>query len=78
MSREMMIAILMADNCTAKEAEKHLKEGTTIYENTEEEKAGFIKNCIGCGSDEAEAVELWDCLDDVEYNGVLYKIDYVL
>ena len=38
MTREMEIEILMEDRCTKSEAEKHLKNGTTIFED-------FEKNC---------------------------------
>ena len=36
MTHELQIAILEQDGCTRKEAERHLKTGTTIYENPEE------------------------------------------
>jgi len=36
MSREKEIAILMADNSTREEAEKHLDRGTVIYDSPEE------------------------------------------
>lgn len=34
--REKEIAILMEDYCTRKEAEKHLKEGTIVYESIDD------------------------------------------
>ena len=36
MTREKQIEILMEDRCTKSEAEKHLKNGTTIFEDFEE------------------------------------------
>ena len=36
MTREMEIEILMDDRCTRAEAEKHLKNGTIIFEDFEE------------------------------------------
>ena len=36
MTREMEIEILMEDRCTKSEAEKHLKNGTIIFEDFEE------------------------------------------
>ena len=36
MTHELEIAILEQDRCTRKEAEKHLKDGTTIFENPED------------------------------------------
>lgn len=38
MTREKEIEILMEDRCTKSEAEKHLKNGTTIFDD-------FEKNC---------------------------------
>lgn len=78
MDREKQIAILIADHCTRYEAEKHFKNGATIYENTETEKAGFISNCIGCCMEESEAIKEWEKMETVNYCGVSYKILYVL
>lgn len=36
MTREKEIAILMADKCTRKEAEKHLKKGTIVFESVKD------------------------------------------
>lgn len=36
MTRELEIKILMEDGCTASEAEKHLKNGTIIFDDFEE------------------------------------------
>ena len=52
MTREMEIEILMEDRCTKSEAEKHLKNGTIIFEDFEENfdkymeewKAGYAED----------------------------------
>lgn len=63
MTKEKMISILMEDGCTKRDAEKHLEDGTVIFENPEE----YIDTLKGCGSYDGETV--WDVrsgkLDDV-------------
>ena len=43
MTREKQIEILMEDRCTKSEAEKHLKNGTTIFEDFEENFDKYMK-----------------------------------
>ena len=59
MTREKQIEILMEDRCTKSEAEKHLKNGTTIFEDFEE---NFDKH-----------MEEWKYLaeDEEEYNNMV-------
>ena len=42
MTREREIEILMEDKCTRKEAEKHLKNGTIIFEDFEENLESYL------------------------------------
>ena len=42
MTREMEIDILLEDGCTRREAEKHLKNGTTIYEDFDENCEAYL------------------------------------
>ena len=42
MTNEMMIDVLMADRCTRAEAEKHLKNGTVIFEDFEENLESYL------------------------------------
>lgn len=76
MEYEKQIKILIMDNCTKKEAISFLKDGATIYE--ESEKESFFENYASCGFDEEEAVHDWDVMPEVVFEGVLYKIEYVL
>lgn len=47
MLHEKEIEILMQDNCTRSEAEKHLKMGTVIYEDlTEETLEGYLDDWL--------------------------------
>ena len=42
MTREREIEILMDDRCTRKEAEKHLKDGTIIFEDFGENLESYL------------------------------------
>lgn len=43
MTREREIEILMQDGCTRAEAEKHLKNGATIFEDLEKHFESYLK-----------------------------------
>ena len=45
MSREKEIAILIADNSTREEAEKHLNRGTVIYDSPEDYVDTMRQDC---------------------------------
>lgn len=42
MTREREIELLMMDRCTKSEAEKHLKNGSTIFEDFEENIESYL------------------------------------
>ena len=42
MTREREIELLMLDRCTKSEAEKHLKNGSTIFEDFEENIESYL------------------------------------
>ena len=84
MTREMEIEILMEDRCTKSEAEKHLKNGTIIFEDfeenfdkymeewdIEEEEREPYKKMIETG----EPIKDWGI---VEKDGKAYYIMYAL
>ena len=87
MTREMEINILIKDGCTKSEAEKHLKNGTTIFEDFQENLDSYIKEFSDeetVGFDEKsfhKMVETKNPLSDwgvVEKDGKTYYIMYVL
>ena len=87
MTREKQIEILMADRCTRAEAEKHLNNGTVIFEDFEENLDSYIKELSDediVGFDEKsfrEMVETKKPLPDwgiVEQDGKTYYIMYCL
>lgn len=84
MTREKQIEILMYDRCTKSEAEKHLKNGTTIFEDFEE---NFDKYMEEWNIDEEDRNEYRKMAKEkipatdwgiVEKNGKTYYIMYVL
>lgn len=84
MTREREIEILMEDKCTRKEAEKHLKDGTIIFEDFEENLESYLDEW-DIEEEEREAyrkmvtykipVADWGI---VEQDGKTYYIDYAL
>ena len=87
MTREMEIKILMEDRCTKSEAEKHLKNGTVVFDDFEENLDSYIKEFSDediIGFDEKKyrkKVKKKKPLSDwgvVEKDGKTYYIMYVL
>lgn len=76
MTREREIAVLMADHCTRREAEKHLKEGTIIY--TADDYFEYKAEADAWGDDPEEVEERWNDMSQVLYNGEIFYISYVL
>ena len=84
MTREMEIEILMEDRHTRSEAEKHLKNGTTIFEDFEENFESYLNEW---DIDEEDRNEYRKMAKDkipatdwgiVEKDGKTYYIMYVL
>ena len=84
MTREMEIEILMEDRHTRSEAEKHLKNGTTIFEDFEENFESYLNEWDIDEEDRNEyrrmANEKIPATDwgIVEKDGKTYYIMYVL
>lgn len=84
MNREMMIEILMRNYSTKSEAEKHLDNGTTIFEDFEENFEAYMREwdieeeeipAYKKMIEEKKALPDWGI---VEYNGKNYYISYCL
>ena len=84
MTREREIEILMEDRCTKSEAEKHLKNGSIVFEDFEEHFEEYLKewnmdedieNDIRKMVDTKKAAPDWGVVED---NGKTYYIMYVL
>lgn len=84
MTREREIELLMLDRCTKSEAEKHLKNGSTIFEDFEENIESYLDEWNIEEEDKDEyrkmvtdkiPVRDWGIVED---NGKTYYIMYVL
>ena len=84
MTREREIELLMLDRCTKSEAEKHLKNGSTIFEDFEENIESYLNEW---NIEEENKNEYRKMVTDkipardwgiVEDNGKTYYIMYVL
>lgn len=84
MTREREIELLMLDRCTKSEAEKHLKNGSTIFEDFEENIESYLYEWNIKEEDKDEyrkmvtdkiPVRDWGIVED---NGKTYYIMYVL
>ncbi len=84
MTRQKETIILMMDECTKAEAEKHLKNGTIIFEDLEENFEKYMKEWQ---SDEEELADFQRMISEkipmldwgvVEHEGKTYYIQYCL
>ena len=84
MTKEREIELLMLDKCTKLEAEKHLKNGSTIFEDFEENIESYLDewNIEEEDKDEYRKMVIdkipandWGIVED---NGKTYYIMYVL
>ena len=84
MTREREIELLMLDRCTKSEAEKHLKNGSTIFEDFEENIESYLDEWNIEDEDKDEYRKMvtdkipardWGIVED---NGKTYYIMYVL
>ena len=82
--KEHNVDILVEDGCTRSEAEKHLNNGTTIFEDFEENFDSYMKEW-NCDEEEKEAfkkmIDSKNPVPDwgvVELDGKTYYIMYIL
>ena len=84
MTREREIELLMLDRCTKSEAEKHLKNGSTIFEDFEENIESYLDEWNIEEEDKDEYRKMvtdkipardWGIVED---NGKTYYIMYIL
>lgn len=84
MTKEREIELLMMDRCTKSEAEKHLKNGSTIFEDFEENIESYLDEWNIEEEDKDEYRKMvtdkipardWGIVED---NGKTYYIMYVL
>lgn len=65
-------------NMTERDIERHIKDGVSVYDNTEAGYKEYERECIAGLSDPEEIPEMWKKLETVENGTKSYKIDFVL
>lgn len=84
MTREKQIEILMDDRCTRAEAEKHLKNGTVIFEDFEENFDSYMKEWDYDDEEKEAYIKMIDSKNPatdwgvVDQDGKTYYIMYAL
>ena len=65
-------------NMTERDIERHIKDGVSVYDNTEAGYKEYERECIAGLNDPEEIPEMWKKLETVENGTKSYKIDFVL
>lgn len=65
-------------NMTDHDIEKHIKDGISVYENTEKGYNDFKIESINCLCDPEDIPEMWQKLNTIESNEKSYKINFIL
>ena len=65
-------------NMTERDIERHIKDGVSVYDNTEAGYKEYERECIAGLNDPEEIPEMWKSLETVESDGKSYKIDFTL
>lgn len=77
-SEEIRKILATGTNMTERDIERHIKDGVSVYDNTDAGYKEYERECIAGLSDPEEILEMWDKLETVESDGKNYKIDFVL
>lgn len=72
------VYMLTQDHCTLKEAKKHVQDGCTFYEDSEQGYKDYFEECKAGCIDPEEIPEMWKSLGTVENGVKSYKVDFVL
>lgn len=77
-SEEIRKILAHGTNMTERDIERHIKDGVSVYENTEAGYKDYEQECIAGLNDSEEIREMWEKLETVESDGKSYKIDFAL
>lgn len=77
-SEEIRKILATGTNMTERDIERHIKDGVSVYDNTDAGYKDYEQECIAGLSDPGEIPEMWKKLETVESDGKSYKIDFVL
>ena len=53
---------------------RHIEDGVMVYSSYDE----YRDECIASLCDEDEIAEMWESLEEMEFNGETVKVDFVL
>lgn len=77
-SEEIRKILAHGTNMTERDIERHIKDGVSVYDNTEAGYKDYEQECIAGLNDPEEISEMWRSLETVENDVKSYKIDFVL
>lgn len=77
-TEEIRKILATGTNMTERDIERHIKDGVSVYDNTDTGYKDYEQECIAGLSDQEEIPEMWEKLETVESDGKSYKIDFIL
>lgn len=77
-TEEIRKILATGTNMTECDIERHIKDGVSVYDNTDAGYKDYEQECIAGLSDQEEIPEMWEKLETVESDGKSYKIDFIL
>lgn len=77
-TEEIRKILATGTNMTERDIERHIKDGVSVYDNTDAGYKEYERECIAGLNDSEEIPEMWRSLETVESDGKSYKIDFIL
>ena len=77
-AEEIRKILATGTNMTERDIERHIKDGVSVYDNTDAGYKDYEQECIAGLNDPEEIQEMWKKLETVESDGKSYKIDFSL
>ena len=77
-AEEIRKILATGTNMTERDIERHIKDGVSVYDNTDAGYKDYEQECIAGLNDPEEIPEMWKSLETVESGGKSYKIDFAL
>lgn len=77
-TEEIRKILATGTNMAERDIERHIKDGVSVYDNTEAGYKEYERECIAGLSDPEEIPEMWEKLETVENGAKSYKIDFAL
>lgn len=77
-SEEIRKILAHGTNMTERDIERHIKDGVSVYDNTDAGYKDYERECIAGLIDPEEIQEMWKSLETVENGVKSYKIDFDL